>query len=221
MKPLIAVVNARHRLNWRTAVRSTWFGKATIDVRFFVGRGTDITDKESTIELDCSDRYEHLPEKVQAIAQWARQNGYTNVLKCDDDVVLKVRMLEKSDYYQYEFVGRRGRAPQPYLVPFGFCYWMGEKALSIVENAMLPEDGSNDDEKWVANNLYKNGINLHLDERYVLHCESYPEDNRRPLRIRGIVENYKAPFAWCVHTPGEQEDKIKEFYKIYRRIKET
>ena len=221
-KTLIAIINARHRKEERAAVRSTWLNqvpKDKCDAFFFMGNGEPREFSKDEVALDCSDKYEHLPEKVREIARWSLRNSYTNVLKCDDDVVLRPKSLLQSDYYLHEFVGRSGRDPQPYMVPYGFCYWMGDKSLRIVTEEPLPGDGSNDDEKWVATSLYKNGISLHNDLRYTLHTTPYPEDNRRALRFKRTVQNNLETFAWCIHIPGK-DNRLEEFYRVYERHKE-
>ena len=108
-RTLIAVINARHREAWRTAVRSTWMHqvpKNLCDVFFFMGNGEPREFAEDEIALDCSDRYEHLPEKVRAITRWALEREYAHMLKCDDDVVLLPKALLASGYEQYDFSGK-------------------------------------------------------------------------------------------------------------------
>lgn len=220
---LIAVVNARHRIEWRKAVRSTWLPqvpKDKADALFFVGRGGYLEDAKDIVELNCSDAYEHLPEKVQCIVQWALTHGYSYVLKCDDDVVLRPNALVSSGYEQHDFSGRSGRNPQPYEVPFGFCYFLSSQCMGVVATSKLPADGSNDDEKWVARNLWEHGINLYNDRRFVLHQELLPEDDRRSLRLPKQSVEKDRPFAWCIHLAAEQDVKVREFKKVFERHKE-
>ena len=167
MKTLIAIVNARHRDEWRNAIRTTWLPqvpKFRADAFFFVGRGEGNVAAPDVVELDCSDAYEHLPEKIRAIAKWADSNDYGFMLKCDDDCVVRPHSLLDSEYFLHDYTGRANRPPQPYIVPCGFNYWISNKCMKIVADASLPEDGSLDDEKWVAKNLWDHGIALHDDK---------------------------------------------------------
>src|SRR5271168_4131804 len=146
MKTLIAIINARHREAWRTAIRGTWLSQVPeeADARFFMGVGEQRKFAPDEIALECSDKYEHLPEKVQSIARWALLHDYDYMLKCDDDVVLRPKSLMESGFERYDFSGKANRPPQPYVVSFGFNYWLSKKSMQIVAQAELPEDGSND-----------------------------------------------------------------------------
>lgn len=229
MKTLIAVVNARSRSDWRNAIRSTWLPQVPrdrADVFFFVGRGEPLDYPEGVIELDCSDKYEHLPEKIRAISKWALEREYEYMLKLDDDVVVRPTSLLCSEYERYDYTGRSNRPESAYPIPYGFSYWLSKKCMSIVSQAALPGDGSNDDEKWVAFNLSQKGIRMRDDRRYFLHQWRLPDPeplSRRPLRApkRPVVVlpdpfgQTPGTFAWCVHLSVEQEDKIKEFHKLF------
>lgn len=232
MKALIAIVNARHRQEWRDAIRGTWLSqvpKDKCDALFFMGRGNPRQFLPDEIELDCSDTYEHLPEKIQAIARWALARDYHHMLKCDDDVVLRPMALLSSGYERYDFLGKANRPPQPYVVSFGFNYWLSRKSMEVVAEATLPEDGSNDDEKWVAKNLWEHKIELHNDPRYRLHTgwEVYPEQTfqRRALRACRMEAPIRDPqmVSRCIHIEGPnitQEQKLKEFRTVFLKYGE-
>jgi hypothetical protein len=230
MKTLIAIINARHRQQWRGAVRSTWMSqvpKEKCDAFFFMGTGELRKFAEDEIELDCSDKYEHLPSKVQSIARWALEREYSHMLKCDDDVVLKPKALLASGYEQYDFSGKANRPPQPYIVSFGFNYWLSRKSMEVIAAAPLPPDGSNDDEKWVAKNLWEYGIELVNDNRYRLHQggEVYPEMTfqRRALRAHRVQAGIKDPemISRCIHMENAPEDlKLKEFMTVFLKYGE-
>jgi galactosyltransferase len=231
MKTLIAIINARHRQEWRDAVRGTWFKQVPrdkCDVMFFMGRGEPRQFLADEVELDCSDKYEHLPEKVQSITRWALDRLYHHMLKCDDDVVLRPTDLLNSGYEKHDFSGKANRPPQPYVVSFGFNYWLSRKSMEIIAKAKLPEDGSNDDEKWVAKNLWDHGISLVNDDRYRLHTgwEVYPEVvYRRALRVPRVSAPIKDPqmFSRCIHIEGSdvsQEMKLKEFRTVFLKYGE-
>jgi hypothetical protein len=231
VKTLIAVVNARPRQEWRSAVRSTWMKQVPqdkCDVFFFMGNGEPRDFQPDEVALDCSDKYEHLPEKVRAITRWAREREYGHMLKCDDDVVLMPKALLSSGYEHHDFSGKANRPPQPYVVSFGFNYWLSKKSMDIIADATLPEDGSNDDEKWVAKNLWDHGIQLVNDNRYKLHIgwEVYPEQTfRRALRPSRTIAAIRDPemVARCIHIEDPritQAQKVKEFHTVFLKYGE-
>lgn len=236
-KTLIAVVNARHRQStWSEAIRETWLPlvpKDRADVRFFVGRGEGELP-EDTIALNCDDSYHGLPEKVREIIRWAYASGYEYVLKCDDDVVLNPKALLDSGYDHHKYSGRFNRPANhldPYEVPMGFNYWLSRECMEILKDSELPKDY--DDEKWVAENLYRRGnIRLTRDPRYKLQTQQTVDlaarmlrpPSRRPGRISQIPPSgYVEPeyFSWCVFldvgiAPTVPIDtKIKQFKQLF------
>lgn len=225
-KTLIAIVTARHRLDtWVQYVRDTWFPlvpKGKADVYFFVGRGE--REVKGVVELDCDDSYQGLPEKVRAICRWAKEHEYDFMLKCDDDVVLNPVALLSSGYEKHKYSGRANRPPQPYTVPMGFNYWLSKECIEIVSKAPLSDSGSNDDEKWVAKNLWEHGIELKDDQRYHLHFRPLEPVTKRSLRaiIRpGAFVDPSKPepvyFSRCIHIGGEQHVKLAEFKKVFNK----
>lgn len=239
MKTLIAIVNARHRKEWRNAIRQTWFPlipPALCDGFFFQGRGDSPEPVQADeVFLDCDDTYYGLPEKIRCIVRWALPRGYDFVLKCDDDVVLDAVRFSQSDYVKYDFTGRANRPPttdNPFWVPMGFNYVLSRRAMALIHDAELPRrwDHDNDDERWVSEVLNKGGIGLHDNQGYRLH-QGMPE--QRALRERtanGPVRALRAPqfsftdsaFSWCVFLEGNSgetiptEFKVREFLKIYQ-----
>lgn len=235
-RTLLAVINARHRKEWRDAIRSTWLlqvPKEKADAFFFVGRGdTSLKDPEGVVELDCSDKYEHLPEKIREVCRTSLRQGYSYLLKCDDDVVLKPNDFLSSGYDRFAYTGRSNRPESPYAIPFGFGYVLDRKCMEIIANSELPGDGSNDDEKWVAYNLYQHNILLQDDRRYFLHQMPMPMEAKpkRPLRApvrptpdMSMYGNNPNPntFSYCVHVAGEIQEKIAEYNKLWLRYRES
>ncbi len=221
-KTLIAVISCRSRLQtWVKAIRETWLPLVPVhraDVKFFVGRGEGSVPEDAVV-LDCDDSYMGLPEKVRAMARWAVEYEYDFALKNDDDVILRPAALLSSGYEKHEYSGKANRPPQPYTVPFGFNYFLSKKCLKIVAEAELPE--TNDDEKWVAKNLWDHGIELHDDPRYCLHSQLMTPIERRPLRApkRDIPNFAPEPeyLSRCIHLPYDEDVKLAEFKRVYHR----
>lgn len=237
-KTLIAIVNARHRLEWREAIRKTWLPLVPRDLSdafFFQGRGESVPPKEDEVFLDCDDSYLGLPNKVQEIVRWALTRDYDYCLKCDDDVVLDPHRFLQSDYSKYDFTGRANRPPNPsnpFWVPMGFNYVMSRRAMALVAAAELPHrwNGDNDDERWVSEVLNAGGIGLHDNVGHRLH---YGSPQTRPLRARDPNAPNRAlrppqqlsysdtAFSWCIFLEGNSgttiptEFKIQEFHNVF------
>jgi hypothetical protein len=231
MKVLIAVVNCHSRLLYQQCIRETWLPLVQgADVIFFLGPSDRVAHQDEVF-LNCDDSYEGLPSKVQAIVRWALDNGYTHVLKCDDDVVLKPREVLSSGFQNSNFMGCKNDVSS-YPVPYGFCYWISEKAMRLVVEAKLPRD--NNDEAWVTDVLAKKGILLHHDPRYILHIgrkEDFVRTDARPLRApkrpRYIPEEFARDsdkFAWCMYINWKgyrgvpDERVVQEMKRVHQHV---
>ncbi len=214
MKTLIAVIHCRTRQPYMDAIRSTWLGNEHRDY------------PEDVIQLDCDDSYMGLPEKVRAIARWALERGYDYMLKCDDDVVLIPSKLLDSGYDHHDFVGHKNASKEDPVPPYGFCYWLSKRSMTIVAGSELP--AGNYDEGWVRTKLYEHGITLHHDPRYFLHFGKKEDfvSKRRPLRFERAntippIKPVEGTFAWCLYIPWvgyknlPVERNIEEFKKIF------
>lgn len=231
-KTLIAVVTCWSRLDsWAQCVRDTWLPlvpKSKADAVFFVGRG-DAELPEKTVKLECDDSYQGLPEKVREIARWAKEHEYDFMLKCDDDTVVDPARLLSSRYEDHEYIGRANRPPQPYVVPMGFNYWLSKKCIEIVSESPLPLDGSNDDEKWVAKNLWDHGIALTDDFRYALHTKLLEPPKRELRNPRALRRDFYIPLpekepdycSRCIYLQESLEVKLEEFKKVFDRYRST
>lgn len=234
MKILIGVINCHARPEYQQVIRETWLPsvpKDKIDVRFFLGNG-EREPLDDEVFLDVEDSYAGLPQKVQAMFSWAYTNGYTHVMKLDDDCILLVEEWLRSNFELYDFVAGTviPDIPEAMPVPYGFAYVLSRKAMEIVIKAVLPQD--NNDELWVTQQLYQYGIILHSDQRYFMHTGVRIDPARgpahRPLR------NFNRPaerqpvygtFVFCIYlnwfgfhsTPIETI--IAEFRKVWDRTR--
>lgn len=234
-RTLIAIIHARHRKEWRDAIRKTWLPQVPrdkADAFFFVGRGEPLGDPQGIVQLDCSDKYEHLPEKIKTLCKWALEKNYSHLLKCDDDVIMRPNDFLSSGFERYAYSGRSNRPESPYPIPYGFGYVLNRKCMDIIAKAELPGDGSLDDEKHCAYQLSKNGILLYDDRRYFLHQLRLPLEDRprRPLRApkrphpdQSMWGNTPDPnaFSFCIHIGGEISDRLEEYNKLWIRHRES
>jgi hypothetical protein len=221
MKTLIAIVTCHTRQDWADMVRKTWVRLVpnTVDVRFFVGRSTKHLSSPDTINLDCSDAYDGLPNKVQEIIRWALANDYDFMLKCDDDVVIHPEHLLASDYSQFDFTGHQ--CAEDNQVPWGFNYWLSKKAMQIMSEQVLPQ--GNNDEAWVSHTLNRHGLLLHHEERFCLHYGRNlgMQHSRRPLR-KPLEKPDSDYFSWCMHNHDVDKCVIfDEFRRIFEKEVKT
>src|ERR1700746_293306 len=130
---LIAVLTC-HRFRSRAdAVRVTW-GKnlAGADLRFFLGAGGK-AERPDEIILNVDDSYRGLPQKLVAVCQWARTEGYDFIYKSDDDAYVVPERLLASGFEHFDYLGRlrgpSGNYPAPYCSGFG--YWLSRRAVLL------------------------------------------------------------------------------------------
>lgn len=201
-KLLLAVMSCRTFRDNRVAIqRETWLATPhpDIDVRFFYGRECKFKDwKEDEVQLDCPDDYVNFPLKVQKMVQWARENGYEKVCKTDDDCYGVLDRIVKSVpregvHYSGRVRGPSGNKPAPYCSGFG--YWLDSAAMKIIAEAKWDYDIAED--RWVANELFKNQILPEPDYRFtVVNSKRNAISGREgPRHNNGIVMSceYETP----------------------------
>lgn len=170
LRVLIAVITCENFRQQRADhLRSGWVSEVQgADVRFFIGGQQGATkQRQDEVILDCSDTYKTLPQKVRAMCQWALDEGIDYVFRCDDDVYCRPERLLASGFENHDYIGRlrgpSGGFPHPYAS--GFSYWLSRRAMyQIVKYTSQPKDSAED--RWVAGQLLKGGIECHPDYRY-------------------------------------------------------
>jgi hypothetical protein len=193
-KPLIAIPSCHSNADQRQACRDTWIGTwgHLIDLKFFIGRPV-LANTADEIYLDCNDSYRSLAFKIRAMLQWARQLGYTNVFKCDDDTWVHIPRLLASGYEAFDYVGNSRTTGIQELYQGGGCpfgqggagYWLSEKAMDIAINASLDFWRYQEcEDVGMGILLGTKIIPLHVDPRYrhgtVL---PYPKDKTYPANV--------------------------------------
>ena len=181
MRVLIAVVNAHTRLAYQQCIRDTWLPLVQgADVKFFLGPSERLP-KDDEVFLECDDSYEGLPSKVRGIMRWASDHDYDYAVKLDDDVIIRPEQFLNSGFHSHDFTGHKNDTRQ-YPVPFGFSYWLSNRAMKLVADANLPNDGN--DEVWVTKTLSKAGIVLNHEPRYVMYVGQ--RENFVPSKVRAL-----------------------------------
>lgn len=173
-KLLIAVVTCEKFKDRADAQRQTWVPLVRgMDVRFFLGK-QERTPQPDEVFLDAPDDYHSLPLKVQRMFQWALANGYTKVLKADDDTyIYPDRLLPSIPPQDYAgFIN--ATPPKPWCS--GFAYWLSERAMRIVAEATIPE-GEWAEDRFVGGVLFDHGIRPNYDPRYTLRIPAWRAPN--------------------------------------------
>lgn len=157
-----------------TAIRETWLkdvAAAGAEYKLFVGstqneyKCTQIANDE--VQLACSDRYEDLPQKTQAICRWALERGYDYIYRTDDDSFAHVNRLMASGFDTHDYSGYCIDYPphherHRYSGAPGF--FLSQRAMELVA-ANTPDHHA--DDLWIGRVLYEHGIKVHRDTRHV------------------------------------------------------
>lgn len=240
MKILVAIVSCHSREELSNVIRRTWLFPIPqgVDVKFFRGRGSKTEPLEDEVFLECGDAYEDLPEKIQAIFSWAYDHGYDYCVKCDDDVILKLREWSEN-FIEKDFRGWQDPACKEGEIktPWGFLYTVSKKAMRLVMDAKLPgTEGSlwnhwhANDEAFVSSVLHYNGIFLTHDPRHYIWQGDKTLSRglpRRPLRGAVTIKTVTIDpsiyatviyLKWNVKN-ADMETIVKEFYKVWEIMK--
>lgn len=163
-RPIILITTCSWHLHRNEQCRATWLREwgGLVDYKFVFGNGwTPRRDDEMAFPVD--DTYNGLPAKVQASHKWAREQGYTHILKTDCDMYVHVPRLLRSGFEQFPY---SGNLYYPEFV-MGAAYWLDQHATDILAHAALPYPGApGGDDVWVGRVMAENGIVAHDDKRY-------------------------------------------------------
>lgn len=183
MKVLIAIVSCHKNLYLRECQRKTWVSEISkaIDFRFFIGIGeSELTADE--VKLDCPDDYTGLPAKVRAICQWAIDNEYDYLFKCDDDTYVRPDRLIQCGFEAHDYMGRlrppSGAWKHDYALG-GPGYWLSIRAMKAIAAAELTEDTIED--RWVGYVLHNKGIESHNENRFIVPQITGSDPTPRPF----------------------------------------
>ena len=184
MKILIAILSChsnKHGRDWgsglREAQRATWLREATVEHRYFLGRGDGVAAADE-IWLDVPDDYDSLPIKSLALIAWAYERDYEFIFKCDDDTYCRSERLLQSNFEAHDYSGFRKVSPW-FGGPIEFAqggagYWLSCRAMSA---ALTPEDSLltwGPEDLNVARILKLAGIVVHHDPRYQWTMDRVP-----------------------------------------------
>jgi hypothetical protein len=154
---LIGVVTCDRDQAWLRACRETWLRDVMPDFDVvFVDKTFMPTGVEDTVE--------NLPSKTKELCRYGLKNSYRWLVKCDNDTMVRPRLLRPP--YGFDYAGRlRGKSSPEYVPPgvvnacdycSGGIYWLSSRAMQIVVQSPLTKDIAED--RWVGNTLHGFGI---------------------------------------------------------------
>jgi hypothetical protein len=139
MSLLIAVMSCQRdrKLGHHETIRNRW-GDALSDIadtRFFIG-GEDRVEPlaEDEVWLSVPDDYDHLSTKTMAICNWALENDYDHVFKCDCDTTIFINRFRDYNYKRIDYAGRfwGGQPGERGLYAAGTGYFLSRRAYEII-----------------------------------------------------------------------------------------
>ena len=173
------------------AVRDTWWSDLTFDKKFFFGRGSR-TLRDDEIILPVPDRFKKHCLKNQMMFQWALDNDYDWVFRCDDDAYVRPdRLTEASTELLGDQIGWGPWVGQGNnYITGGAGFWLSRKALSRIADAPITK--THEDDLWIGRDvLARPDIRRVHDPRY---CPATASDGHG-------VDVTKLPSNWItVHS---------------------
>lgn len=132
----------------KKAVEATWWNDVSkfpnLTAKFFTGA-----------ELGCSDEFTQLPEKNRRMIQWALDNGFDRMFRCDDDTFVHVDRLMRQTY-EYPDIDFGG-ADCGGIALGGNGIWLSRRAMEIVAKADW-EPGEWRDDAFISDTLKAHGV---------------------------------------------------------------
>ena len=182
LRPIILITSCSYRLTQNEECRETWLKTwgGLVDYKFVFGNGYTPT-RPDEIAFPVDDSYNGLPAKIQVSHKWAKEQGYTHILKTDCDMYIHVPRLLRSGFENFPFSGNR------YYPEFimGAAYWLDQRATQVLIDTPLPYPGTEGgDDVWVGRVMAENGIEPHDDKRYHIG-ENIPWDECISLHTSG------------------------------------
>ena len=143
------------------AVRETWWKhiKPPVVGKFFMGNtATKEHEAEDVVILDCGDNYLFdLQVKIQKMAQWALDNGFDVMMKCDDDTFCHPSLFP---YLAETTVDYGGLTYIGYCCGGGPGYVLSKRSMEIIANASpsLFPAAQHWEDRWMGEVLHAAGV---------------------------------------------------------------
>ena len=186
LRVLIAILSCHKERNLHNNVRSTWLHDLPqgqgVDAKFFLGRiprrGSIKPEPPAgpdEVFLDVPDDSLGVSQKTLGVVEWAYNNGYDFVFKCDNDTYVHVQRLLASGFEKWDYTGHRyptseqttifnpgadkaiswngeaserGKPNQRCEAYGGAGYWLSRKAMGILLNNRNSTEYKGSCEDW-------------------------------------------------------------------------
>jgi len=186
-------------------VRNTWLKGTEIDYAFFLGNGTKSESKDEIV-LDAPDDYRRLSRKVWCVFEYAVQNGYDYVFKCDVDTYVHIPRLMKSGFEEHDYLGHYG----------GSGYWVSQKAMSLL--LPLELDWADAEDELVFRNLARLGVSATEERRFNSRTSEGPQEDNDIITAHWYSDRDVKPRERIIRT-AERFSLIPKYYEKSKSIK--
>lgn len=166
------------------AIRETWAKTLpkNVEVKYFVGRG-DIPVPDDVVQLNASDTYDNLPEKVHAFFKWALAYGQWDYLfKCDDDTYVRVPQLNHylATHPEIKYFG----SSDLFYASGGGGYALCRPAVQICAAKRPPQKYWED--VWVGLTMCAHGVSFISDSRLHMSTKRIPHKSNNQITCHWI-----------------------------------
>ena len=182
------------------------------------------------VVLNCPDGYFGLPWKTIESLEWALERKYEWIFRIFADTYVFPQRLADSSFFLHDFSGRSFDCPpcpahpyQAHAAPHGgMGYWTSAAAAKLLAGDSAPTHWGEDTDAGFK--LWRAGLKLFHDPRYVYDSSRPPEANRGKLTIHLNERAQKWNPSLMRSTHAEQErhpQKPLEWANVCPRCKGT
>jgi hypothetical protein len=211
MKILIGILSCERDRQYHQLLLNTWLKDCPVDYVFILGKNQRPKLKNEII-VDAPDDYRSALLKVKRMIEYAVDNQYDYLFKCDVDTYCHVPRLLKSGFEKYDFSGGGG----PYG---GSGYWLSHKAMKILLEKNLDWSIPDAEDCWVMRNLKSLGIEAHYDARYHSLTNEGPSKQNDIIACHWYSERRKLRNGGTRHRIIHYEERLKLFPAYYEKAK--
>jgi hypothetical protein len=181
-----------------------------VDYRIVLGREEENSSPDELI-LDTPDNDRTALGKVKHLIQYALDNGYDYLFKCDIDSYVHVPRLLSSGFEQYDYSGYGG--PPLYG---GSGYWLSRRAMQIAQRTKIAELIFED--HWTGRALAAEGILPHQDPRYHSLTKEGPSPSNDFISVHWYAD-WKGSEQNSRHIQGmERLSMMEEYFAVAQGI---
>ena len=221
MKILIGILSCSRDYHCHEDLRNTWLRDVSyfpeVSFKFFMGLGCQSLSQDEEV-LEAPDYYRGMKLKVKKMLEYAHENKYDFIFKCDADTYCDIPRLINSGFHFFDYVGYGGSLPNGVIVPYGGSgYWLSEKSI-ITLLSKSTDNGYECEDWWVSRILNANGIKPHLDSRY------YSLENRSPTIGNELITSHQysdnSEGSQKIIAPEERQSRVYKYREAAKLITE-